>query len=405
MKRLFHTLLEFSLLPVNGSDTSESSSKNYNHQKLNYMKNVLQVSLCHKATKLILLFIFCLALTINTGWSQLGKQGTSLPTVANGDAPNALAIYLFRDINTVSTSLDGTIAVFDNSFSKDVGPEDARKMMNGTENISINQFGTQLSIDGLPTPVANDLIALRLSNLMTDSVYQLKVDASLLSAPGLVPYIIDNYLSTETIASTILSFTATTDVLTYKDRFSIVFRPDGSLGMKFSSLALHEEGKYIRVDWTTAIETNMSMYEVEKSVNGVDYVRVSAQPAQNIDVATYSWVDPQILDVSTYYRVKAIELDGKYTYSNVVFYNIVKGKSPIKVYPNPAVSNITLSYNQLTGPAVISIYNMAGQKVATTNLAQGTSESSINVSALQTGTYILELSAGNDKHTTLLNKK
>ena len=405
MKRVLNTSLELSLLSRNGSTSTESFLKNYNQNKLIYMKKLSQVSLCLKAMSINFLFLVGLLLICSVSWSQNSKSTQGLPIVSKDGTPNKLSMYLYKDVDNVSTNLDVTVAIFDSSFLKDVGPEDAYKMQNGAENIFINQFGAALSIDGLPLPVLNQVILLSLNNLQIDSVYQLKVDAGMLIAPGLQPYIIDNFLNTEVIATTVVSFTPTTNVLTYQNRFSIVFRPQGALGMNFISLILHNEGNYLRVDWHTSSEINMKMYVVEKSLDGINFTKQAGFTPYNTITANYGWLDPLTPETNEYYRIKAVAMDGTFTYSNIVKYSFLKPKSPIKIYPNPAIDKITVSYNQLTEGSNLIIYNLAGNKVVSDNLVVGSSLYTLNISALAAGTYLAEVVTKNEKHTAIFIKK
>ena len=403
MKRVFDTSLELSLLSENVSKPTDSFFTNYNQNKLIYMKKLPLVSLCLKAMKVNILFFLLVFSSIS--WSQNTTLNSGLPLVSKGGGLNKLSIQLYRDVENISISLDVTVAVFDNSFSKDIGPEDAYKMQNGAENIFINQSGAALSIDGLPLPVVNEVIAIKMNNLQRDSVYQLIVDAGMFNVSGLKPYIIDNYLNTEVIASTVINFTPTSNVLTYQDRFSIVFRPEGALGMKFTSFILHNEGNFLRVDWYTSAETNMKMYVVEKSYDGINFTKQIALTPYNSIAANYGWLDPQAPETNVYYRIKAVATDGTFTYSNIVMYTFLKHKSPIKLYPNPAIDQITVSYDKLADASKLSVYNLLGNKVITDNLVIGSSEYSLNVSSLSAGTYIAEIITKNDRITNIFIKK
>ena len=369
------------------------------------MKKLPLVSVCLKALNLPILMLTGLVLFSSFSWSQNNVYANGEPVVSKGGSINVLYMYLNRDVESISTSMDVTVAVFDNSFSKEIGPEDAVKMQNGAENIFINQGGAALSIDGLPLPVVNEVIAIKMNNLQRDSVYQLIIDPSMFNVTGLKPYIVDNYLNTEVIASTVVSFIPTLNVSTYQDRFSIVFRSDGALGMNFTSFILHNEGNYLRVDWYTSAETNMKMYVVEKSFDGINFTKQIALTPYNANTANYGWLDPQAPETDVYYRIKAVSVDGTFTYSNIVKYTFIKAKSPIKLYPNPAIDQITVSYNKLTDASKLSIYNLIGNKVATDNLVVGSSEYSLNISSLSAGTYLTEIISKNERITSIFIKK
>ncbi len=145
-------------------------------------------------------------------------------TVFRTSKANMLNVSIWKDISGISTNIDETVATFDNNYTKEISTEDVKKLMNSGENISITENNNDLSIDGIATPTVNDVIALKLNNVVANTTYELKIDATQFATPGLQAYIKDAYLNTIVPAGNI-SFTPTTDATTYKERFSIVFKP------------------------------------------------------------------------------------------------------------------------------------------------------------------------------------
>ena len=139
-----------------------------------------------------------------------------------GQTTNSLlSIELYKN----NSLTDAAVANFNNNFTKAIGTEDASKMMNSAENISITESSSDLSIDGLPTPSVNDVLPVRLGQIVANTTYQLNVDISNFTASGLQAYVRDNMLNTEVAAGNMISFTPTSvDAQSYKDRFSVVFK-------------------------------------------------------------------------------------------------------------------------------------------------------------------------------------
>ncbi len=150
--------------------------------------------------------------------------GSTKTTVFRTAKSNILNVSIWKDVNGVTTNLDETVATFDKNYTKEIGAEDVKKLMNGGENISIVESNTDLSINGIALPSVGDEIALRVGNITANTAYQLKVDANQFSAPGVQAFIKDALLNTIVPAETVVNFTATTDANTYKNRFSVVFK-------------------------------------------------------------------------------------------------------------------------------------------------------------------------------------
>lgn len=134
-------------------------------------------------------------------------------------------VQLFISPN--STSADGTVLVFGNSFNKNVADEDANKLDNLDENIAVNNNNVLLSIDGRPLPTTTDTIHLKWWNLLS-SAYTLQVKASNFEfLPGNI-FLYDKYKNAyydidKQGSETNLSISITDAASKAEDRFAIVF--------------------------------------------------------------------------------------------------------------------------------------------------------------------------------------
>ncbi|MCU0387354.1 MAG: hypothetical protein MUE71_01970, partial [Chitinophagaceae bacterium] len=82
-----------------------------------------------------------------------------------------------------------------------------------------------------------------------------------------------------------------------------------------------------------ATEENMSHYEVEYSRNGTQFAKGVKVDAKNTSPADYEWWHMQPGEGNHFYRVRAIDHDGKNLLSRIVKVNIGAGKPDFKVYP------------------------------------------------------------------------
>lgn len=143
----------------------------------------------------------------------------------------------------------------------------------------------------------------------------------------------------------------------------------------FSAQAI---GAQIRLDWTTESEKNMRHYDVERSNDGQKFTLIAAEKALNKDFASYSAFDrtPQYNGI-IYYRLKAIDQNGKETYSKIVSIATHLSSGQIKIYPNPfsdylAIDLIGNSSNQ---NKKMDIIDVLGKIVWTGNLSNWGSNS------------------------------
>src|SRR5690606_28892164 len=99
-------------------------------------------------------------------------------------------------------------------------------------------------------------------------------------------------------------------------------------------------------------------------------------------------------DHPIYYRLKQLDVDGRYTYSAVR--SIKWEGSRIRFGPNPVVDQVTVS--GLSGGEVFHLYDIAGRMVAT-GRATGNS-AAIDMGSLPPGVYVLSITNGDTKVLT-----
>lgn len=167
---------------------------------------------------------------------------------------------------------------------------------------------------------------------------------------------------------------------------------------------------YIKLDWATASEINNKGFEIERSQDGVSFENIGWMDGHGTTNSTllYTQDDKAVQpNVMYYYRLKQIDFDGHFDYSEIVSASLVgdKGFMVEDLRPNPASTSVTLSI--LTSAAQkteVSITNMLGQIVMDTpwQLSEGYNTNRIDISALAQGTYNVILKSGNDYYTKKL---
>jgi len=145
--------------------------------------------------------------------------------------------------------------------------------------------------------------------------------------------------------------------------------------------------KIVNLDWSTANEVNAGSFELEKSVNGKDFVRISTVSAKNALLNNYNFVDERAVAGTNYYRLKVIDKDGSYKYSQIVS---VKAKSEgVGVFPNPVKGNLTVQHEAAIKGATIAVVDFAGKRVDAVNVQVGATQSNLDASRFTPGTYMI----------------
>lgn len=146
----------------------------------------------------------------------------------------------------------------------------------------------------------------------------------------------------------------------------------------------------VNLNWTTATELNNDHFEIQHSLDGSDYKTIGQLKGNGTTAvgASYSFEHMTPSVGINYYRLKQVDVDGKYEYSPIR--SVLFGKNKISVSPTFAKENVTIyvSDDQLTN---FGIYNLAGQQVLS---GKALGQQRVDVSFLQTGMYFIRTELG-----------
>ncbi len=120
----------------------------------------------------------------------------------------------------------------------------------------------------------------------------------------------------------------------------------------------------ILLQWQTENEISTKSFNIERSSDGILFTEIGKVQAINASgVNNYGFTDPKIILPIAYYRLKMIDKDDKYVYSNILSFeahNLVQAS----LIPNPANSSSTLSFTtSYVGKYRIEITNFLGQMI------------------------------------------
>jgi hypothetical protein len=162
----------------------------------------------------------------------------------------------------------------------------------------------------------------------------------------------------------------------------------------------------IQLLWSTASELNNQGFEIERSINNAEYfvtVGFVDGKGNSTEINYYSYTDnPQLSGVNQiYYRLKQIDFDGTFSYSDVVniTYDVPAEFVLGQNYPNPFNPSTRISYFVPVESFIsIKVYDFLGREIATlVNEAKSTGSYEIvfDTADLPSGTYFYTLIADN----------
>lgn len=162
-------------------------------------------------------------------------------------------------------------------------------------------------------------------------------------------------------------------------------------------VVLLESGKEAKATWKTTNEINTNRFEIEKSLDGRDYIEVGEVKSNNtVGNHTYQFIDKDVTVGITYYRLKQFDNDGKFTYSNTVSLNN-KRMQKLVIFPNPAFQSIQVTHGKAFTGAVIRVVTVEGRMVLNSKPAMSSTISIVDISKLPVGNYLLIFENGFEK--------
>jgi hypothetical protein len=115
--------------------------------------------------------------------------------------------------------------------------------------------------------------------------------------------------------------------------------------------------KEVKVSWTTTAEVNTAYFEVQRSTENSNgqYISIGTVPANNTSntANSYTLTDQYTFVDGTYYyyRIKQVDIDGRFTYSVVKPVKFNSGQESVswQVYPNPVSRHAGISLTAVGG--------------------------------------------------------
>ena len=201
--------------------------------------------------------------------------------------------------------------------------------------------------------------------------------------------------------TTILASAGSYDVVNAK------YTEDGALPVELTAFSAQVSGKTVNLNWETATEVNNYGFNVERRPEAGDWSTVDFVEGHgnSNSIKHYSFTDNVSLSGKYSYRLKQVDIDGMYEYSNLIEVT-VGTPSKFEVaqnYPNPFNPTTTISFSlpQKENVQVI-VYNSLGEIVKTLvnqDLEVGIHSYNFDASTLGSGVYYYKVTAGKNIQT------
>ena len=171
-----------------------------------------------------------------------------------------------------------------------------------------------------------------------------------------------------------------------------------SLPVEWLDFEVSLENNHALLNWSTASEKNNYGFDIEKSTNGFNWEKIGFVLGNGTtnEVSNYEFTDFKTVEGKNYYRLKQVDFDGEFEYSDIKEITISQfHNTTFKIYPNVVQDWLTIQ----NGEGQVNIYNSKGQLIQSITIEKETYQ--LSTSSLEKGIYFLQ----NQQYNRLSTKR
>jgi len=162
------------------------------------------------------------------------------------------------------------------------------------------------------------------------------------------------------------------------------------LPLTLLSFTGQRQGDNVLLDWTTTHEFNVSRFEVQRSTPTGGFTTIAT--INDMGDHHYTYTDAASQDISYFYRLRMIDIDGNYIYSRIIVIEGAGDLAGMIIFPNPATTAVTIQHPAGEASARIRLLDRAGHLLRTVIPSSGSMQTSISLYGLAAGVYTVQWS-------------
>lgn len=274
------------------------------------------------------------------------------------------------------------------------------------DGLTINEWAEMYKTESIDSALINSLTFKRLSPYFQG--YDYRIEGIIANSPG-IDTTAKNVMATYRYANKShidfrIGANSSASTSTAGMRLNSIWFKKMQLGnplpVKLVSFTASLDNSNVNLKWTTATESNLKEFDIERSndnKNFVSIVTVNANGNTSTEM-NYNYTDI-INDKNSsvlYYRLRSVDLDGKSEYSatRIIKRDMDNSSLSILTYPNPASDELRISIpaNWQNKNVVYELYAASGQAVKVQKSITACQTETINISSLNRGIYIAKVS-------------
>jgi hypothetical protein len=160
------------------------------------------------------------------------------------------------------------------------------------------------------------------------------------------------------------------------------------LPVVINSFTATRKGNTAVLNWQTQTEINAKAFDVE-ILSGNTYTKVASVAAtNNPSGSSYNYIDNNTAKSTSLYRLKLIDKDNSFRYSEVRSIKGLAAVSDFSIYPNPSSGSAKVMINDVTEGTQVQLIDNTGRTIKTITLKNS---NSATLTDLQRGVYLVKV--------------
>lgn len=172
------------------------------------------------------------------------------------------------------------------------------------------------------------------------------------------------------------------------------------LPLKWMSFTARALGDQVDLQWVTADVVNNDHFEIERSTDGNTFAAIGSLSNKSGQLdASYNFTDPSPIKGVDQYRIKQVDIDGKYSFSSTAEVTVITPGEGIYLQANPVKDVITVMNSSQQLVRELQVLDLSGRVLANSNSNSSNSQISTNIGWLQPGYYLLRVYTATNANT------
>jgi hypothetical protein len=169
------------------------------------------------------------------------------------------------------------------------------------------------------------------------------------------------------------------------------FLPFSVMPVTFVNFFVAKENDYYKISWSTASENNNNHFEVEKSIDGVNWTMIATiiSAGNTNSITNYSYTDKKIINGVAFYRIKQVDNDGRVTYTTTRTIQKPESNPATEIFQS-GNKNITIRFSAIQSSVSIKLWALNGQSMIQQSF-RNADYISFPINNSQSGIYVLQV--------------